>query len=173
MTDKQKQTIHQRTFWNIYSRNCDIWSLLQVQNGKKYKSLIIIMANFLSLLLLWFVWRRTCLQNLLMKLVRCLYRSLWLRYYLVLNDDISFIIMYVFCKVWNMTHVKLSSILRLHPSNTWRSPNVGLMLGHRLLYWTNIKPTLGGRDVFACHILIISQWRRFDWPGIIYERVSN
>ena len=35
------------------------------------------------------------------------------------------------------------------PANTRRSPNVGLLLAHRLRRWPNINPTLGERLVFA------------------------
>ena len=35
------------------------------------------------------------------------------------------------------------------PTNAIRSPNVGLMLGHRLRRWPNSKPTLGRCIVFA------------------------
>ena len=39
--------------------------------------------------------------------------------------------------------------LDLHPANTRRWTNVGLMLAHRLRRWANIKPTLIQRLVFA------------------------
>ena len=45
----------------------------------------------------------------------------------------------------------------IYPANTRRSPNVGLMLGHRLRRWSNITPTLGERLVFAgiWHVVLL------------------
>ena len=34
-------------------------------------------------------------------------------------------------------------------ANSWRSPNIDLILLHRLRRWPNIKPALGQRLVFA------------------------
>ena len=64
-------------------------------------------------------------------------------------------------KVWFLVYIQsctktflvvLSACVHL-PDNTRRWPNVGLLLGHRLRRWRNIKPALGQHRVFTglCH----------------------
>ena len=47
------------------------------------------------------------------------------------------------------SHYDIELCIYIHPANTSRSPNVGLMLDQRRRRWTNIKPTLGERLVLA------------------------
>ena len=47
-----------------------------------------------------------------------------------------------------------------HPVNMRRSPNVDLMLAHRLRRWPNIKSTLGKRFVFAGQAIRLANTRR-------------
>ena len=44
---------------------------------------------------------------------------------------------------------------QLYPSDTGCELSVGIMLGHRLRRWPNIKPTLTERPVSAATIIII------------------
>ena len=44
-----------------------------------------------------------------------------------------------------------------------RRLNIGLVLGHRLLRWLNIKPILGGRLVFAGYNSKTPHWTDNDY----------
>ena len=44
------------------------------------------------------------------------------------------------------------------PTSSWRSPNVGLILGQRRRRWSNIKPTMGQS------ILRVVDYWPLDWP---------
>ena len=50
---------------------------------------------------------------------------------------------------WSVMFIMISSVNRPTPANTTHWNNVGLMLGHRLRRWPNIKPTLFQCVVFA------------------------
>ena len=47
-----------------------------------------------------------------------------------------------------------------YPANMRRWPNFGLLLAHRLRRWSNSKPTLGQRLMFAGYTVSISHERR-------------
>ena len=53
-------------------------------------------------------------------------------------------------------------ILNRIPFDSQRRPDVGLMLAHRLRRWTNIKPTLGQRLVFAGFFIMVNLTRYVD-----------
>ena len=80
--------------------------------------------------------------------------------------------------------------------NTRRSPNVGLLLGRRRRRRPSIKPTLGGRLVFAVYgsvglnyrvfpvsSRLLSPWRAtsslclaagyLDWVGLVYTQPAS